>query len=380
MAETVTWEVLRELASFRACKGCAISLYLSLDPSDVPTAVDAQARMRSLLADAERQLHERRTALSREARGALKADLERLRSWLEGEFDRGGARGLAIFVAGLDDLWRPLPLPEPVEDAARIDRELCVAPLVRLADRPEGAIVAYVGRERADVYRLRGGRLVPVADRTAEVPGRHDQGGWSQARYERHIETIVARHLAEAAAALDACAGRLRGVPIVLVGPEEARPELEDLLAGETRSRVVGWAAAEAHADAPQLLEAAQPLLGRWRAGRDEEVLARWREEAARDGRATFGWEQTLEAAADGRIELLLVQEGSDRPVYRCPECGRAQVSDGACPLDGTATDRCSAGLDVVVHETLRHGGTVRVIAGRRDLEPVGGVAAMLRF
>ena len=38
MAETVTWDRLRELAEFRAEKGCAISLYLDLDPSIVPTA------------------------------------------------------------------------------------------------------------------------------------------------------------------------------------------------------------------------------------------------------------------------------------------------------------------------------------------------------
>ena len=37
MAGTLTWEQLRELAGFRAGKGCAISLYLSLDPSDAPT-------------------------------------------------------------------------------------------------------------------------------------------------------------------------------------------------------------------------------------------------------------------------------------------------------------------------------------------------------
>ena len=47
MAGTVTWSLLRELAGFRAEKGCAISLYLNLDPSDVPTAGDAQTRMNS---------------------------------------------------------------------------------------------------------------------------------------------------------------------------------------------------------------------------------------------------------------------------------------------------------------------------------------------
>jgi hypothetical protein len=32
------------------------------------------------------------------------------------------------------------------------------------------------------------------------------------------------------------------------------------------------------------------------------------------------------------------------------------------------------------VHQTLAHGGTVQVIRGRRDLEPVGGVGALLRY
>jgi hypothetical protein len=38
------------------------------------------------------------------------------------------------------------------------------------------------------------------------------------------------------------------------------------------------------------------------------------------------------------------------------------------------------AGLDVAVHKTLVNGGTVQVIRGHRDLEPVGGLAALLRY
>ena len=62
MAETVTWDRLRELAEFRAEKGCAISLYLDLDPSIVPTAGDADARVSSLLGEGERQRGRRRPA------------------------------------------------------------------------------------------------------------------------------------------------------------------------------------------------------------------------------------------------------------------------------------------------------------------------------
>ncbi len=381
MAEAITWETLRELASFRSDSGCALSLYVSLDPSEVPTVPAVDSRTKALVDAARRTADERMPSLTHVEREGLKRDLERLESWFGDGFDRDGARGVAVFVAGIDNLWQPLLLAEPVEDAVRVDSELYLAPLVRLVGRPEGALVAYVGRERGDVYRLRNGRLVEIADRTTDVPGRHDQGGWSQARYERHIETLVGRHLADVAATLDRCVQQRRGVPVVLVGPDEVRSELEQLLAAETRGCVVGWTQAEAHADANRLLDVALPLLDRWRDRRDAEVLDRWREEAAKDGRAATGWEQTLEAASDGRVDLLLVQEGADREAYRCPACGRVQLAHGTCPLDGTTLEASPAGLDLAVHQTLNHGGTVRVLPGdRRDLEPVGGVAALLRF
>jgi peptide chain release factor subunit 1 len=377
----ITWEQLRELAAFRSEHGCAVSLYVGLDPSTVPTAGDLASHTRSLLASAARQLDEQRGSLSHDERKALAGDLERIEAWFGSEFDRDGVRGVAVFAAELDDLFLSLTLPEAVGDEVRIAKQLFLAPLVRLAGNGEGALVAYVGRERGDVYQLRAGRLVPLADETAEVPGSHDQGGSSQARYERHIETIVDRHLRDVADALDRCVRRLRDVRVVLAGPEETRSSFEGLLSTESRTALVGWVAAEAHVDAPRLLDAARPLLEEWRAGREEELLGRWREEAARNGRASAGWEETLQAASDGRVELLLVQSGADQPAYVCPACGRAQATNGSCPLDGTTLQSADTGLDLAVHQTLTHGGTVEVIGEeRRDLEPVGGVAALLRF
>jgi len=261
VAGTITWEQLRELAAFRPRHGCAVSLYVGLDPSIVPTAGDLTSHTRSLLADAERQLHERRATLSHDERKGLARDIERIDSWFGGEFSREGVRGVAVFAAARDDLFLALPLPWPVDDEARIAQQLYLAPLVRRVGRGDGAVVAYVGRERGDVYQLRSGELVPLADETVDVPGRHDQGGWSQANYERSIETIVDRHLRDVAGALDRCVRGLRDVRVVLAGPEETRSGFEGLLSPETRAVLVGWVAAEAHVDALRLLEAARPLL-----------------------------------------------------------------------------------------------------------------------
>jgi peptide chain release factor subunit 1 len=212
VASAVTWDGLRDLAGFRAQNGCAISLYLDLDPSDTPTAATADTRVNALIDEVERSEAARRPELTHEQREGLRSDVERLRAYFEQEFDRDGTHGLAVFCASLDNLWTPLPLSASVPDAIKISRSLHLAPLVALVGRGEGALVVFVGRERGDLYRLRAGRLEEIVEQHDDTPGRHDQGGWSQARYQRHIEKLVHDHLKEVAttsrSACGGCEGR----------------------------------------------------------------------------------------------------------------------------------------------------------------------------
>jgi peptide chain release factor subunit 1 len=380
LARTITWEELRDLAAFEAEKGCAVSLYLDLDPSVSPTAGDAATRLNSLLDEAAKGDGANRRDLTHDQRQGLKADFARIHDFYEREFTREGARGLAIFSAGLDNVWRPLDLTEPVPDSVKVGRTLYLAPLVPLVGRGEGAVVVVVGRERGQFYRLRAGRLEELIDHTEEQPGQHDQGGWSQARFQRHIETLVQDHLRDVATELDRLVRRLRAPQVVVISSEETRADFDDMLSREARNAIVGWTHAEAHAQAPDLLALATPVLERWRAEQEQAALERWREEAGRNGRAAAGWAQTLEAASDGRIDLLLFQEGVDHPASRCPRCGRVAVEDGKCPLDGTSMERSDEGLDLAVHQTLIHGGTVWAVRHRQDLEPVEGIGALLRY
>ena len=380
MARTIGWEDLRTLAGFEAEKGCAISLYLNLDPSVTPTRGDAATRLRSLLDEAAKADGANRRELSHAQREAVRADFERVRAFYEREFTRDGAHGLAVFAAGLDNFWRDLALTEAVEDEVKVGRQLYLAPLVPLVGRGEGAIVVVVGREQGRFYRLRAGRLEEIVDRFDEQPARHDQGGWSQARYQRHIDELSRDHLREVAETLDRLVRRREGSHVVVVATEEAGPEFGELVSPDARKAIVGWAQAEAHAGPPELLAAATPVLERWRTEKETELVERWREAAGRNGRAASGWEETLEAASDGRVELLLFQDGAERPAWRCPACGRLAAEAGSCPLDGTAMEASPDGLDLAVHQTLVHGGSVWALRHHQDLDPVEGIGALLRY
>jgi peptide chain release factor subunit 1 len=379
VAATVSWDGLRELAGFRAEKGCAISVYVDLDPSVAPTAGDAASRVNSLIHDGEMQA-EAAQELTHKQREALRNDLGRIRDFFTRDFDRDGSRAAAVFVDGLDNAWRTLPLADPVDDKIAVGREFYLAPLVPLVGRGDGALIAVVGRERGMVYILRAGRLDELLDQFDETPGRHDQGGWSQARYQRHIEKLAADHLRRVGEQLDRQVRRLQSPRIVVVATEETRAELEDVLSHEVRKAIVGWAQAEAHATPAELLATARPILEDWHAKQEAEAVERWREEEGRGARATAGWPATLEAASDARVELLLFEEGADRPVWQCPRDGRVSAEGGPCPLDGTQMEQRPDGLNLAVHQTLAHGGSVLSLRHQHDLEPVEGIGALLRY
>jgi hypothetical protein len=77
---------------------------------------------------------------------------------------------------------------------------------------------------------------------------------------------------------------------------------------------------------------------------------------------------------------MLLYQQGAEHDAWRCPACGRLSLERGTCPLDGTELEHRPEGLDLAIHQTLAHGGSVLAVTHRSDLEPVGGIGALLRF
>jgi hypothetical protein len=93
----VDLDLVRELAGFRAARGRALSLYLDLDPSSAPTSADLDARISSLLSEARAQAEE---VDSHAARVGLGEDMSRIEDFFEQEFERDGARAIALFTDG----------------------------------------------------------------------------------------------------------------------------------------------------------------------------------------------------------------------------------------------------------------------------------------
>jgi rubrerythrin len=373
MASTLTTDTLRSLASFRAENGCAITLTVDLDPSTTPTTPDVKTKISSAIAQAEK-LAESMDA-GRDCRLALRADVERLREWLDNELDRDGARAIAVFASSADGLFRVLPLAEDVPDSVHVGPSLHIAPLVSALER-EGDLVVAVSRERGAVYRFEGGRLREVADESEETE--QHEGASSQPRDQRHADNVVHLHLKAVGAELDRQIHD-RGLRIVVVASGEMRGDFESALSKEAREAVIGWATAEAHASPKELLEIVRPLLDEARAREEQQALEHFEEAHGRGERAATGWKQVLDAASDARVETLLVEAGADTRAWECPQCGRASADGGDCPLDGAKLEERDDAADLAMHQTLAHGGSI-VRLGSGALGDSKGIAAILRY
>lgn len=370
----------RSLATFRAERGVCVSLFLDLHPSTVPTPRDLSSHVTSIVDDARRRVDELSGELDHDRRLAAAHDLDEAESFLEEELDRSGADGYALYLDTLDGIRHDVRLETPVEDASRVSRTFALAPLLESLERDRELILAAVGRERGEIWRRRDGETEQVGDVGAEIQGQHEQGGWSQARFQRSVEEEALEHLREVAAALASTIRPGQGQLLVVACVEEQRPVFEDLLAPHVEDALIGWATIEAHAGVEALEAEAEPLLTKRLETEREALLERWRENRGqRDGRAGVSWEDAVGAAADGRIEAALV-DGSTTAAWVCPTCDRGSLEPGNCEIDGTPlVEEPGGALELVVRGTLANGGQVRLV-DRTALDGAHGVAALFRY
>ncbi|MBV8998745.1 MAG: hypothetical protein JO304_06780, partial [Solirubrobacterales bacterium] len=165
-----------------------ISLYLDLDPERFATAPARAAQVRSLIDQASRQLDGAADGLSHEDRVTLRADLQRIEAYLNSrEPPFKGAGALGVFCSGRDEVFEVVQLPRPYPGRVVIGSSPFVEPLVATLQERRW-IVALVSRRLGRVLGGPVDRLQEHGNFYDYVHGQHDQGGWSQARYERSIE------------------------------------------------------------------------------------------------------------------------------------------------------------------------------------------------
>jgi peptide chain release factor subunit 1 len=368
---------LRRLAELRLERPLVLSLYLDLDPTEFATPPARATAARSLLDEADRRVRER-DGLSHREKVDLRASLDRARTYLERELAVDGARAVAVFAAESAGLFETLKLPRPVRNRVAIGRSPLVGPLASL-ERREAWCVMLVNRQEGRIFRGSPDGLREVGSVHDDVHRQHDQGGWSQARYQRSVDKEAADHLRHAADVLFRHFQRRPFEHLLLGGPAEVVSDFESKLHHYMAERVAGRVDVEVeHSSADQVLDAARPCFEKLRARREEEVLARL--EAG--SRAVAGLDDVLAALNERRVEVLLGGERFAAPGSACPTCGwLGGAGERTCPVDGTALEQLEDVTEAAIELAIQQSAEVLPVVHKAAvLEAHGGIGALLRF
>jgi peptide chain release factor subunit 1 len=372
---------LRRLSELRVERPVVLSLYLDLRPAQFATPPARQTAVRSLLDEAARRIEDGED-LAHGDRRDLQRSLERAGEYLRGAvLSAEGAHGLAVFACEPASLFETLKLPRPVESRVVIDRSPHVEPLAELAPT-DGWCVLLVTRRTARLLRGSADRLEEIERFEDDVHGQHDQGGWSQARYERSVDKEAADHLKRVAEVVFRHFERRPFDHLVVGGPEELVPDMEAKLHPYVRERLAGRVEVDVENTTPDgVRTATSPLIEEHERRRERQALDRLAERVGAGGRAASGLEAVLGALNEHRVEALLLDDGFAAPGVVCPRCGWiGSAGTRRCPADGSAVDAKEDVTEAAVERALQQSAEVRRVRHHRDLDAHDGIGALLRF
>jgi len=349
-ANDITRERLRRLAETRPADGKVLSVFLNLDPREFGIAPARSTEIRSMLDRASRAVREADASLGHAERVALRADLERLQTEIN---DRGldfkGAHGVAVFASSTAGLFEVLKLSEPVEHDPVIADTPFIAPLTAIGS-PERWCAVLVNRRTARLFCGPGDQLEEVERFRDDVSRRHDQGGWSQANYQRSVDKEAFDHLKRSAEMTFAHLKDDLPAGILVGAPQELVRDFEGLLHPYLRERLAGKLDIDVeHSSDEDVRRCARAHIEEATRAKQDAALARLAEEfGARTGRAASSLDAVQLALEEQRVAILLVDAGFE--------------AEGA------------------IEKALAQSADVYVLRDRPELASHGHIAAVLRF
>ncbi len=200
---------------------------------------------------------------------------------------------------------------------------------------------------------------------------RHKMGGWSQARYQRHIDNYHAQHAKEVVDALRRLVAEERLDAIILAGDEVIVPLLREQLPKELAARVVDVLRLDVRAPEHDVLAAATELMKEKNASNDRERVDALFDAYRSHGLGVVGPTATARALEIGQVDELLIS-GAPDAIDAPPSRDGQSVRSAPSPEERLA--------DTLIAKARQTAARVTVIQDGSLLAPVGGVGALLRF
>lgn len=364
---------LDRLANFESTRFPVVSLYLDMRPDN-----HGRDYFEPFL---RKELSERLRAFQGEGpeRESLERDADRIRAYLS-EVEPS-VNGLAIFSCSGEGFFEAVGLAAPLDR-----RRLFIAdqphlyPLAHaLESHPRFAVL--LADSRSARLFVVAGDVVRQSERVEGVrTRRHKMGGWSQARYQRHIDNYHLLHAKEVADTLTRVV-RDEGIDsIIISGSDAIVPLLKEHFPKDIADRIVDVITLDAHAPEREVLDATIATMRVRDAETDRERVDALLGAYRANGLGCIGVDDTRAALDRGQVDELVIATTAEAldPTAGLPDGAAGQPARGASgAMPGTPEERVANELVVKARQTA---AKIRFIEDAALLAGVGGVGAFLRY
>jgi peptide chain release factor subunit 1 len=377
-------EQLDRLAQFEPAPYPVVSLYLNTQ-ADHTGRDRHQSFVRNELKARSRTYPE-----GSPERDSLDKDLERIASYLESEL-QPSTNGVAIFACSAGELFEAVQLSAPItEHWLSIGDTPHLYPLARLESQyPRyAAVVADTNTARILVFAA--AELVSQREVKGTKTRRSQQGGWSQARFQRHISNYHQQHIKEVIDALERIVQQEGITQIFFAGDEVVLPLFREQLPKHLAEKVVDHLRLDTHAPVSDILPATIDALKRLNEQTDRERVDAAVNGYRSGGLGTVGPERTLDALVKGQVDELLITAslgGIQAPIPGASQAASLDktiltpaVQTEAGGEAATADPRVVRLAEELVRRAKGTSARVTFIEDPSLLDEFGGVAALLRF
>jgi peptide chain release factor subunit 1 len=212
---------------------------------------------------------------------------------------------------------------------------------------------------------------------------RSQMGGWSQARYQRHISNFHLHHMKEVVDLLERVVREESIGQVVVACDEVARPILMSQLPQHVAERVVDVLKLDIRTPEQQVLAETLETLRGHDAITDAEHVERMLDGWRGNGLGVAGPDATLQALVMGQVEELLIT--ADPTLLQEPQRRPTGVETHPVAVDtsapGPTADAARLTVaDEFVTKAQQSSARIRFIENPDLLADVGGVGAILRF
>ena len=374
--ETPLREQLDRLTAFEPGDAPVLSLYLDMRPNEHGRQT-WDVFLRKVFAERSRML-------KGDARKSFERDTERIRTYLDNDVSKS-TNGLAVFAcAARDDFFEAVQLTAALdENWLFVGAVPHLYPLMRVNDQfPRyAALIVDTNSARLFVFGL------GVTESHQEVQNvktrKTSMGGWSQPRYQRHLENFHLQHMKEVVDVLDRTVRDESLNQVVVACDAVAKPLLMEQLPQHLAAKVIDVMALDIKTPEHRVLQETLDVLRDNDADTDAAQVQRMTDAWNAGGLAVVGPEDTLRALEMGQVEELLISASPSqlrRPSEVTTDMATAPVEiDSSAPNGHQDSDRHRLADHFVVH-AHKSGARVRFIEDEQLLSDVGGVGALLRF